>query len=293
MYVKRLHEAERLEAYSMPEPNSGCQLWIGWTNPRGYGVFYDDRRKQRLAHRASWEHHRWSIPGDLFVCHKCDVRSCINPDHLFLGTTQDNTADMVRKGRHRFTVRCGEDHASSRFTNEQISYIRRSHDRNGALAKEFAVVASLISQIRSGKRWAHIPLTQDDHVAAAARRCAARSYVVPVGEDSGRARLTKQQVVAIRADLRRRQLIAADYDISPNHVASIKTRKAWKILSGSVVCRMPGSDPAHNDADPLECLSVMPALHASEHGGVRVQEVGRFAQEFGRSAQGAGCVRSC
>lgn len=83
----------------------GCWVWQGSKNRDGYGLFMRDGRRRpgrrcERASRVSWELHRGPIPRGLWVLHKCDNPSCVNPDHLFLGTVQDNVADMMRKGRH-------------------------------------------------------------------------------------------------------------------------------------------------------------------------------------------------
>lgn len=92
---------ERLEASSVPEPNTGCVLWTGRINKYGYGVARDYDSRMRLAHRLSWSQHNGPIPDGMLICHKCDTRACINPDHLFLGSHADNIHDMIRKGRGR------------------------------------------------------------------------------------------------------------------------------------------------------------------------------------------------
>lgn len=96
MHTKSL--AERLNDRSMPVPWSGCQIWLGAIQVKGYG-FLSVNSYPMLAHRASYSVHKGAIPDGMMVLHRCDVRLCINPDHLFLGTAMDNTKDMVQKGR--------------------------------------------------------------------------------------------------------------------------------------------------------------------------------------------------
>ena len=90
--------AKRLEARVERVPFSGCWIWMGWTVPQGYGITLVDG-VQTKAHRLSWQIANGSAPGSLFVCHRCDVPECINPEHLFLGTDGDNTRDAASKGR--------------------------------------------------------------------------------------------------------------------------------------------------------------------------------------------------
>lgn len=80
--------------------SDGCWLWTGRQDGVGYGLLHVDGRRTG-AHRLAYRLTRGPIPDGLFVCHHCDVRLCVNPDHLFIGTAGDNMRDCLRKGRHR------------------------------------------------------------------------------------------------------------------------------------------------------------------------------------------------
>ena len=77
----------------------GCHLWSGWLTPSGYGCISIVGKAKRV-HRVYWQLLNGPIPEGLCICHHCDVRNCINPKHLFLGTYADNRKDCVKKGRH-------------------------------------------------------------------------------------------------------------------------------------------------------------------------------------------------
>ena len=83
------------------QPELGeCWLWMGCRNERGYGyISYGKNQRLKRVHIVSWLLHFGEVPDNICVLHKCDNRACVRPSHLFVGTNQDNTDDMLRKGR--------------------------------------------------------------------------------------------------------------------------------------------------------------------------------------------------
>ena len=106
---------ERFEAKYIPEPMSGCWIWISTIGSNGYGEIHnpDGSHKGKQAHRVSWEFFRGPITEGLQVNHKCDVPLCVNPNHLYLGTQVQNIEDCIRRGRARkrpFATHCSHGH---------------------------------------------------------------------------------------------------------------------------------------------------------------------------------------
>ena len=137
--------------WAQVEKSDECWLWNGLILSNGYGQIKTPLGKKSV-HRLSWEMHRGPIPRGMFVCHRCDVRECVNPDHLFLGTAADNNRDMREKLRH---VR-GDRVRGSRLTPQQAAEIRASDEPRSVLAERYGVSGTSIRNIKARKTWAWI-----------------------------------------------------------------------------------------------------------------------------------------
>jgi hypothetical protein len=131
-----------------------CWEWQGSIAKTGYGRISVNAGRM-LAHRASYLIHYGILPDELEVCHRCDNRPCVNPEHLFLGTHQDNMTDASKKGR----THPGEQTYGAKLNDEAIRLIREAY-RNGelqrVLAERYGVASSAISMIVNRNTWKHV-----------------------------------------------------------------------------------------------------------------------------------------
>jgi hypothetical protein len=149
--MRKKFTQEIFESHFIPITESGCWIWIGGLRENGYGYHAFNGKKEQ-AHRISWEIYKGPIPQGKFVLHKCDVRPCVNPDHLFIGTQKDNIQDCIQKGR----IANGERIGNSLLTEDQVSKIKNDHRSYRVIAKDFHVEATAIFRIKHGITWKHI-----------------------------------------------------------------------------------------------------------------------------------------
>lgn len=140
---------------------SGCWIWMKGTDDEGYGNIKINK-SVRKVHRVFFELvNNIKLPKHLFVCHRCDITCCINPNHLFVGTAQDNSDDCVAKNRtYKSEVQKGEDNSNAKLVDDDILAIRSKYIpyQYGCkkLAQEYDVTFQLIHKIVTRQIWVHI-----------------------------------------------------------------------------------------------------------------------------------------
>ena len=137
--------------------DTGCREWKGSAYSEGYGKIKVGGKTNR-AHKISYEQYVGPVPRGLLVCHTCDNPSCVNPEHLFLGTHQDNRADMLRKGRQ--SCPRGEKHGNSKLTASLVRQIRSLYEDRCHTQKEiataFGIHQTTVSELILRKKWRHL-----------------------------------------------------------------------------------------------------------------------------------------
>lgn len=149
--------SERLKLHTGPQQPSGCIHWTGKTK-KGYGMIECLGKKVLLAHRVAFEVANGSFDRSLCVLHKCDNPTCINPEHLFLGTQQDNVDDMISKGRKNSAR--GSKHGKAKLTEHDVCVLRTGYERGDISVPDFAAKHGLLEDsvldIIRRKTWRHI-----------------------------------------------------------------------------------------------------------------------------------------
>lgn len=144
------------EIWDRSDNINGCWEWQASISKTGYANYWDGQRPAR-AHRISYEVFRGEITKPC-VCHSCDNPRCVNPEHLFLGTHKENTADMMRKGRYvnnfigNSYQSYGEKNSSAKLSNDDVRNILSSRLTGQELADKYGVTRNHIYRIKRGER---------------------------------------------------------------------------------------------------------------------------------------------
>lgn len=196
---------------------TACWPYIGKIGTKGYGQhFIGD--KEIAAHRAVWVLANGEMPlltDDKPTCvlHKCDNPPCCNPSHLFLGSNRDNVDDMIAKNRQAK----GENSGRAKLTEDAVVAILGADETSKVLADRFGVAQTTIHNVRLRRTWAHV-------------KAEATPLRPAHGEKARTAKLTDEQVLAIRADTRTHKAIGHEYGVCRRHIGHIKSGRHWKHL---------------------------------------------------------------
>jgi len=147
----RVPLCDKIEKNTIRLPESGCWIWMSTIEKSGYGRVCEGK-KPLYAHRVSYEQKYGPIPNGLMALHHCDVRCCVNPDHIFVGTQQDNMTDKVRKNRQAK----GCQHGNAKLTEKQAMEAKFGCAKPVDLAAKFGYSAAMIRQIKNGIYWKHL-----------------------------------------------------------------------------------------------------------------------------------------
>ncbi len=147
--------------WSKVDKSNECWIWMGSLastrrGHKGYGNFTIAKGKSALAHRFAYELTYGPIPKGMYICHRCNDSHCVNPEHLYVGTPQDNVNDREVAGHSAKGARV----AGSKLIESQVREIREKYNRGGVtfseLADEYGVRSSSIYQVIKRLSWKHI-----------------------------------------------------------------------------------------------------------------------------------------
>lgn len=134
-------------------PRTRCWEWIGCRNKDGYGITYETY-KNVSASRVSYKIHNGPIPNGMCVLHHCDNPGCVNPEHLFIGTQQDNVKDMDQKGRRVICI--GTKRGNSKLNELKVVAIMKDPSPYPIISKKYNISVSVICAIKQRKTWKHV-----------------------------------------------------------------------------------------------------------------------------------------
>lgn len=136
---------------------SECWEWLGLKDEKGYGRFHS-KNQTLISSRVAFFLHTGIINENLLVCHICDNTSCVNPDHLWLGTKAANNFDKSFKGRDAKGSMCSSAILNEKEVKEILVRLRNG-ESNVSIAKDYAVSDKTVSNIKHGRKWKHVTLS--------------------------------------------------------------------------------------------------------------------------------------
>ena len=252
----RLSKEERF--WKSVNKTENCWLWTSGLDKDGYGAFRAEHNgtMHSRAHRYSYALHKGKIPVLLNVCHTCDVRACVNPDHLFLGTMAENMDDKMAKGRHR-TID-GENHYRAVLTEGQAKAILLDPRPHSQIANSYNVARTTISSLKARHSWPGL----GEAKGVKAKRISPRRGVSD--------KVTPDMVREILSSEERGKDLASKFGLSPQVISNIRHRRMWAHIEGDVAKASTRSGAGNHDAK-LSAEDIR-AIRASQEMGARIAD---------------------
>jgi hypothetical protein len=153
--IDRTSIQNRILEKSIPEPNTGCWLWLAsLKNKAGYGqiMLRNKRGKPQYAHRVSFEAFKCEIPEDALVLHSCDQPCCVNPDHLRAGSISDNSKDMIKRNRGKGQLHRGDGRVKTTLSDAEVAEIFSDERRTKEISDSYKVSERHVRHIKLGQR---------------------------------------------------------------------------------------------------------------------------------------------
>lgn len=219
---------ERLEKFSKKDEETGCIEWIGSHDVDGYGQT-EYKGKNYRTHRLAYKIYIGSIPKGKIVCHHCDNPSCINTDHLYVGTYKDNAHDRMKRGRSN--IKTGEESSASKLTRARAIELiqrRKNGERSETLAEDYGITIWTVNDIMKGKSWKNID--RDSIVGASKKDSAGRIK-------NTKTKLSEHDVGIIKYKLNNKSAslreLSKEFGVDRKLIMNIRDNKIWKHICAS------------------------------------------------------------
>lgn len=194
---------------------NGCREWTKARDRQGYGVCGNGRHNiagEVRAHRAAYVLFKGAIPKGMLVLHSCDNASCVNPDHLHLGTHSQNQGEKAARKRSLF----GEQHPKTKLTNEQALAIYKDCRVQSVIAAEYGITQPIVAAIKVGKSWGKVTGATWKHPGHFR------------GTGSYQAKFSAEQINEIRASNESIRTLADRHHVAYNTMRKIVQRKTYR-----------------------------------------------------------------